>query len=46
MAQKLTTSVATMVETAKAGIEEVAVDAAIAEMDNEGVLIVDIRYIR
>ena len=46
MANKLTKNVATMVEEAKASIEEISVEEAIAQMDKEGVLIVDIRDVR
>ena len=46
MTQKLKTSVASMVESAKAAIEEVTVEQAIASQKEEGVLIVDIRDIR
>ena len=46
MPNKLKTSVAKMVEEAKASIVEVSVEDAIAQMNNDGVLIVDIRDIR
>jgi len=46
MTQKLKTSVASMVESAKANIEEVTVEEAIACQNEPGVLIVDIRDIR
>ena len=46
MQQKLNTSVAAMVESAKAAIEEVSVEDAIKAMSEDGVLIVDIRDVR
>lgn len=46
MARKLNTSVAKMVEQARENIEEVEVSAAINEMTDENVLIVDIRDVR
>ncbi len=46
MEQKLSTTVAQMVETAKSTIEEISIDDAIASMEDPDVTIVDIRDIR
>jgi len=46
MGKKLKTGVATLVENAKASIDEVEVEDAIAQSKEDGVLIVDIRDVR
>lgn len=46
MTRKLKTSVAKMIELARETIEEVSIDAAIKEMNDDQVLIVDIRDVR
>jgi len=46
MTRKLKMSVASMVESAKAAIEEITVEEAMASQNEDGVLIVDIRDIR
>lgn len=46
MPSKLKKNVANMVEEAKAAIDEVSVEDAIAQIENDDVLIVDIRDIR